>query len=487
MARQNTTDQVKLPKNLAAGAKSRVRPTDSTSAGSVIRQTAIYDLINRSANSYRVATNTTQLMRELARLEGPISSAVNSLVQIANSGFRIWVADAGTNRFSYDGWLLSQSILAALDTTFDYTEGYAAKDSSETIKQVLLREAVITGGCAMELVLNKARLPDTFLTVGLETLEWVSDGKGGKFPQQRIAGQNQPQNLNIATFFTAFAQPDPGLVQARSMMESCLKLLVFFEEFLDDIRRAIRQNGHTRTNISIDIEKILESAPKDVTSDADKLRTYLESIRDDIVRSVQNLAPEDALVTFNTVEVENLQSGLGNKMDYTPLLTMLSGLYSTAMKTPPSAIGLRLESGSQALGNVESLIFAKTAKAIQTPVEQVLSRAITLACRLFGLNVYCNFMFKKIDLRPESELEAFRVMEQDRILDLLSLGMISDEEAAWELDLGPLPDGYVPLSGTGFRDGTAKKQFDPNSADSAMGKVLQPGSDLPRKGGGRSQ
>jgi hypothetical protein len=487
MARQSTTDSVKLPRNLAAGAKSRVRPSDSTSAGSTLRQTAIYDLINRSANAYRTSTNTTQLMRELARIEGPISSAVNSLVQIANSGFRIWVADAATNRFSYEGWLLSQSILAALDTTFDYTEGYAAKDSSETIKQVLLREAVITGGCSMELVLNKARLPDTFLVVGLETLEWVSDGKGGKYPTQRIAGQNQPQNLNIPTFFTAFAQPDPGLVQARSMMESCLKLLVFFEEFLDDIRRAIRQNGHTRTSISIDVEKILESAPKDVINDADKLREYLEGIRDQIVTNVQGLAPEDALVTFDTVKVENLQSGLGNKVDYNPMLTTLSGLYATAMKTPPSAIGLRLESGSQALGNVESLIFAKTAKAIQAPVEQVLSRAITLACRLFGLNVYCNFMFKKIDLRPESELEAFRVMEQDRILDLLSLGMISDEEAAWELDLGPLPEGYVPLSGTRFRDGTAKKEFDPNSADSAMGKVLQPGSDLPRKGGGRSQ
>ena len=256
---------------------------------------------------------------------------------------------------------------------------------------------------------------------------------------------------------------------------------------MDDIRRAIRQNGHTRTNISIDIDKILQTAPKDVKEDADKLRTYLEGIRDDIVTSVQSLAPEDALVTFNTVTAENLQSGLGSKLDYNPLLTTLSGLYATAMKTPPTAIGLRLESGSQALGNVESLIFAKTAKAIQAPVEQVLSRALTLACRLFGLDVYCNFLFKKIDLRPESELEAFRVMEQDRVLDLLSLGMISDEEAAWELDLGPLPENYVPLSGTFFRDATVRSDYDPNSSDSAMGKVLQPSADLPRKGGGRSQ
>ena len=487
MARSPKTPQLKLPKNLAQGAKSRVRPTDSSSAGTTLRQTSLYDVINRSANSYRTASNTTQLMRELARLEGPISSAVNSLVQIANSGFRVWVADASTNRFSYDGWLLCQSILAALDTTFDYTEGHASKAGSETIKQVLLREAVLTGGCAMEMVLNKARLPDTFMAVGLETIEWVSDGKGGKYPTQRIAGQNDPQNLDIPTFFTAFAQPDPGLVQARSMMESCLKLLVFFEEFLDDIRRAIRQNGHTRTNISIDIDKILQAAPKDVKEDADKLRTYLEGIRDDIVTSVQSLAPEDALVTFNTVTAENLQSGLGSKLDYNPLLTTLSGLYATAMKTPPTAIGLRLESGSQALGNVESLIFAKTAKAIQAPVEQVLSRALTLACRLFGLDVYCNFLFKKIDLRPESELEAFLVMEQDRVLDLLSLGMISDEEAAWELDLGPLPENYVPLSGTFFRDATVRSDYDPNSSDSAMGKVLQPSADLPRKGGGRSQ
>lgn len=57
-------------------------------------------------------------------------------------------------------------------------------------------------------------------------------------------------------------------------------------------------------------------------------------------------------------------------------------------------------------------------------------------------------------MRTESESAAFRTMQQSMILERLSLGMISDDEAAWELGC-ILPDGYIPLAGTHFRSGSS--------------------------------
>ena len=42
-------------------------------------------------------------------------------------------------------------------------------------------------------------------------------------------------------------------------------------------------------------------------------------------------------------------------------------------------------------------MYLKVVRAIQTPVEEVLSRALTLAIRLYGLDAYVRFKFNQID------------------------------------------------------------------------------------------
>jgi hypothetical protein len=70
-----------------------------------------------------------------------------------------------------------------------------------------------------------------------------------------------------------------------------------------------------------------------------------------------------------------------------------------------------------------------------------------------GHDVYVEFAFDKPDLRPDSELAAFKAMDQSRILELLSLGLMTDEEASIQLTGQLPPAGMTPLSGTGFKTG----------------------------------
>ena len=158
------------------------------------------------------------------------------------------------------------------------------------------------------------------------------------------------------------------------------------------------------------------------------------------------------------------------------------------MKSPPSVLGLRMDAGSQQTGTVETMVFLKSAKALHTPVETIMSRVLTLACRLLGLDVYIWFRFDTLDLRPEMELEAYRTMRETRLLNRLSVGFISDDEMAVELDCFPRPPGSPNLSGTLFMHG-AEPDVDPEdeirSGDNPVGRELRPKT--PNKGGGKSQ
>ena len=467
--------------------RSRTNVRQTYKKGEEILKRPMYDLVNASAARYRSEGDIPRLIRLLAKREGPISSAVHQFVEVASSGFRITAYDRVTGGFHSEGTIAANAIASALDTPFDYTDGFVDKMGMETLSKHMLREVVLTGGLGAELVLNSALRPDYVQVVPYETIIKIADGYGRTFPAQRSSdGKNNITELDIPNFFLSEMHKDSDSEYAFSMMESSIKLVVAFEEFLEDVRRSVRQNGHTRTTASLDLDRICKAAPQAIQKDATKLMAWANNIKAEFEATLSRLNPEDMLVFFNTAEVNNLQSNLGAGMDYTPLLNTMAGLYSTSMKTPPTAIGLRLEGGSQALGNVESLLYLKTAASIQTPVEVVLSRILTMACRLHGIDVFVNLQFKPIDLRPDTELSSFRTMEQTRIYEQLSYGFISDELAAHLLETGARPPGAPKLSGTMFLQKGAK-QDDPALGDTPMGRTLQPSKKIPRKGGGKSQ
>lgn len=484
--------QVTLPRTLVSAARSRTRPTDSVERGSEVRQEPAYALLNNVTRNYRDATAITSLIRHLARSEGPFSSAVHTMVEVAATKYRIFAYTDADQKFDAEATKTAMAIMAGMDTPTEYLGATQKRSIDETVK-IMLREAILTGMVSAELVLNKARQPDRVQLVGAETLIWQDDGKGGVTPAQTISGETDPVSLNIPTFFYSHLAPDPSTVTPRSMMEASIKMLVYFGEFLDEIRRSVRIAGHNRLKVALNADKIAATAPAGTKNDPVKLQNYLETVRSGVESTLAGIEPEQALVLFSSADVDVLQSGMGTRLDYTPLLNVIAGQYATAMKTPPSVLGLRMEGGSQQLGSVETTVFLKSAKALHTPVETVMSRILTLGCRLYGHPVTVWFRMDPLDLRPDNELEAFLTMRESRIWDKLSLGYISDDEAAVELGCFPRPDGAPDLSGTMFRHkgggdvGKGNEEVDTHPGDSPLGRQLQPDKDAPRKAGGRSQ
>ena len=468
-----------LPRKLANRARTETAASSVEKGVEIPKESPAF--INQRIRDLRDGGNAIEAIRKLAKQDGTVSTAVFNYVQVAMSGYTVKAYNSADHQFSPEGSNLAKSILAGFNTLTDYSVGYSDVQTFDALVESALREVVLTGGLCGELVLNKTRLPNRVQWVPMETIKWISNGDGTKYPAQTGAEEDLP--LNFATVWVAESHKDTSETYVRSMMEAALNTTFYYAEFVEDMRRAMRRGGHSRLIVTLNAEKVIAAAPNEIRQDPEKLQTFMESTRTDVESVVTAMEPEDALVCYNTVETE-LLTAENAKADYSELVTAISGMLATSLKSHPSILGLRL-GGSQSLSNTESLIYLKAASAIQRPVEDVLSRALTLAARLFGSDIYVQFKFNPINIRPEDELEAFKTMKQARVLEQLSLGFISDEEAAEMLGTGERPPSAPALSGTMFRDnkgGINAEDASPNG--DPMGRAIQ--SDQPTNGGGQS-
>jgi hypothetical protein len=197
-------------------------------------------------------------------------------------------------------------------------------------------------------------------------------------------------------------------------------------------------------------------ADPETRSDPEKLTAFFEDVRSQIESTIAGLNPEDAIVLFDSAEIASISSA-GDKADYTSVLETMNGMLASSLKSMPSMLGMRM-AGSQSLSNTESLTFLKLVEGIRRPVETVMSRALTLAVRIVsGTDSYVKFEFHPVEIRPETELSAHKSVVQQSIMRDLSLGYLTDDEAAHLLGRFPRAPGAPNLSGTGFMPGTSEQ------------------------------
>lgn len=434
----------------------------------------------------RAEPDVVKAIRRLSTEERFTSNAVFSIVQLALTEFRAVGYDNVTGAFDQQVTDAVRQIMVRMDTLNDYTQKFTKKPTIRQFVETALREVALSGAVAAELVINKAGIPDYMQAVAYESLTYKTKSGNLVYPKQKpSAGGGTDIELDIANFFICELNLGADETYATPMYKSALIDTFQNNDFIDSMRRVVNRTGHSRLVITLDAEKVKASASEEVQADEEKLMRYMSDTQASIQQAVSRLNPEDSVVVFDSVDVAVKDIG-GEKSDYVPLMQQVSNMQATSLKAPPSILGIRSE-GSQSLANSETLVYLKIAKAIQGPVIDLLSRALTLAVRLLGVQGYVKFDMDPIELRPDSEREAYKMTKQQRILNQLSLGIITDEHACLKLDV-PYRSEMAPLSGTRFLDKSASNTYasdDKPDGKSGMEKNLSP--DTPDKAGGDSQ
>lgn len=441
------------------------------------RSTANTDLL-----TLRNGTNTKATIRDLAKVSPDFSGSVWAYQRLVVTRGFTGVARNHDGTANPQANQALQQLIARFNFFTDYTDGFSGVSSVHAVSESWAKELRLYGSCSGELVLDKARLPGRVVPLTTTQIEFWEDATGYAYPVQKANGESI--NLDIPTFF--YETLDQDLLQAYSdsPMEAALQAVLADTEFTNDVRRVIKRALHPRLTAAIEYEGFRKSIPLHIKGDATLEREYQEQFIAGVSNTVNGLEPDDALVHFDNIEFDYLNNGnVTLNKEYETLQGMINSKLATGTKSPPAVLGHG--SGSQNVASTETMLFVRYCEGVQLKINSMWSRLLTLAVRLLGYDVYVQFEFDRIDLRPDSELEAFRAMKQSRVLEQLSFGFITDEEASLLLTGQLPPTGYTPKSGTMFavtKPAADNPTSNTSNGQGALGQAQAPDTPTQKKG-----
>lgn len=425
------------------------------------RQTANLDLL-----TLRNGVSTKATVRDLSKVSPDLSAAIWAYQRLVVTKGYSAVARNQDGTAEPTATAALQAVLSRMDYLTDYAQGFNNITSIHAAAEAMCKELRYNGSCALELVLDKALMPSRLQPIATTQIRFNEAKDGTSYPVQLIGGVERP--LDSPAFFYESLDQDLLSAYSDSPSEPALAATLADAEFTQDVRRVIKRALHPRINATIVTEHFMKHVPNDVKADPEKLKAYTNTFIADIATTINGLQVDDALVHFDSVLFDYLNNGnVTLDKEYSTLQEMINAKLATGTGAPPAVLGHG--SGSANIASTETMMFLRYCSGVQLKINSILSRALTLGVRLLGFDVYVQFAFDDIDLRPVAELEAFKAMKQSRTLELLSIGLISDEEASLTLTGKLPPKGFKPLMGTFFKTGS--KDPEQVAADIASAKT----------------
>lgn len=469
-----------LPTEAPPKVKSKRQALPSYATSAKMAQTPLPRTDRRLATTditnYRGGSTTSKVLRDFAQASPELSSAIFSYLRVGITAGYTAVARNLDGTANPEATATLQQIINRLDVLPSYLEGFNGVASLVSLSESLAKELLFEGAMSGELVLDKTLLPARIQPLSVSNMDMQPDKDGYLVPVQNVGGQRTVLD-SPAIFYIAL---DQSLLDAypSSPLEPAIKAILFSEQFVNDIQRVVQRAIHPRLTVSIDEEKFRKNIPQEIEHDEAKLIEYQNQFIGAIQDMVNSLEPHDAMVFFDTIGIDLANNGnVSLASEYEFISNLAKGKLASGAKTMPAVLGM---GESQNVASTESMLFVKAASgAIQKKLNEFYSRVFTLAVRLMGHDCIVQFTYDPIDLRPESEIEQFKATKQSRILELLSLGLMTDEEASLILTGKLPPSGMKPLSGTMFKGN--KAATDPNNdgtsnGGSALNKTQDGGS-----------
>lgn len=446
------------------------------------------NLANVDVTTFRSESDSRATIRKFVAASPDLSAAVFAYLRVGITDKYVAVARNLDGTFNTEATASLQAILQRMDVLGSYSDGFSSGMSIRSVSESLTKELVMYGSCAGELVIDKAGFPKRIQPISVTQIEYKAEKDGTLKPVQKTSAGEI--DLDYPSVFIVNLDQDTLDVYSSSPIESAIQSVLFSEDFVNDLRRIIKKVIHPRQQVVIDEEKLRKSIPQDIINDPEAVTAYFNSVISGIETKLRGLQPEDAIVTLDVLGISLENNGNVSLADeWTFVKEAAQGRLAASTKVP--AIALGYSSASSNIASTESLLFMKNANGVVTAkLNEFFSKLLTLSVRLMGYDVVVDFKYAPIDLRPESELEGFKAAKVSRVLDLLSIGMLGDEEACLELTGKLPPVGYKPLSGTMFRSkGAVPDQNELNGGasnqGSALNKAITPDTPSQTRGGNK--
>lgn len=421
---------------------------------------------NEDLTSLR-STGATQkdTIKALIQNSPDASFAAYSKARFAITDSYTVVAYSIDGKIDVNATIAANSLANRLDCLRTYYDKYSKPSDFRAISERALAQLQYYGSFGAQLVLEAGDIPSRIEIFSTRTMKFEEKG-GREIPY--ISQNGITYYLDSPLVVIEDLDQDVETPYSLSPMQSATQPLIADHEFVNDLRRAFSKANLPRPTVKILSEKFLEALPPDIRLDPKKLATAQAEYISSIQQSLNGLSPEDCLVYFDNMVVEHLTAGNNSSANsVAEHKGLLDAKVASGLHTLPALLG---RGASSTAASTEAMAYLRAVEGEQEKLNHMFSSLLTVGVRILGHDAFVKFVYADPELRPKSELESFRVTKQARILELLSLGFYSDEEAAILLT-GSLPSGnYQPLSGTRFKDAASADSANPYSNTSVSGE-----------------
>lgn len=428
----------------------------------------------------RQSSDSRALLKTLFVQDPDVGAAVNAFLTVANTEPRFVCRDI-EGVIDREAQKDLQAILVALTTRFDYKAGFELRPSLRAISENMRYMVLLRGALASELILNKQKLPTKVRLIDAADLEWFETEPGNYKPQQAPPGSSDKIPLDVPTVFVSHFRRDPTSIYSNSPFVSSINTVAARQQVVNDLYRIMKFTGFPRIELTVVEEVLLKNAPASIANDESLKANWVSQQIASLSSQMSTLEADQAFVHTDSIEAKILNDkNPASGLNISGIIETLNAQNQAALRTMSTILG-RGESGVNT-ASVEALLFSKTADEINEPVGEIWSQMLTMAIRIAGhLETRVECTFDKAEMRPDLELEAQKLMRQNRLQNDLSLGVIDDDEYHMALHGRIRPDTSPILSGTNFL--VTAQAPDDGTQPTGVEKAVTPGGGEPAGSG----
>lgn len=383
---------------------------------------SLYNLDNRALQRLSAA----RLVELLADLSPDVSKALFDFLRLTNAGWEFTCTPPGSDKDD-------PAAHAAVETFIGLLSGYYG--SMDVIIGRMFINAFLRGGFLAELVVDgRGRQPIDFVVPDAATVRFklVDDpARGRKWQLGQIQAGGKFVELDTPLIRYLPLDPFPGNPYGRPMVSPALFTSLFLLGMLHDLRRVVGQQGWTRLDLSVDMERLKTMAPVDPDADPDRWAAWVNATIEQVKDAYASLEP-DAMFVHTDIVAVNRPVGAVDAQSVGGIDGIINNLESMsvrALKTSPLLMGMT-EGLSEASSNRLWESHLAGIKAIQHGCETVIGQLFTLALQVQGIQATVTWRFAENRASEMFRDAQTRTMELANIRQEYEAGWISQDEAA---------------------------------------------------------
>lgn len=388
----------------------------------------IVNLLQKLRQTY----DATDAINLLIKEHPDVSMAFSTLIRLANQGFNMeFYANGsikGKNKSKFE-----KQISDEWREFSSRVNGISSQGLDGLIDQ-FHSSAFAMGGMGCEVVV-RADLSDIedVYPISPQTIEWQIENRNGIqkwIPYQRINGKKidlSKGNFLWCPFDTDIGRPDGNLMLKSAIPAADMQL-----EFFNSSQTVLYRIGAPRYDVSISIEKIMESAPVEVKSDSTgkKQQKYIQECINQIQERFRSIGVENDFVHTDDSKIETKggQSAFFQGID--AYANIIDIQIMNSLKVLGTLMNRRDKGGSYALSSVEFKIMCDTIDSMRRGSKRLVEDIARLWLRVRGYDAVPKFTHNPIDWQTLKDQIEYKLKVQELNRRAQEYGWISADEAA---------------------------------------------------------